>query len=450
MWRAEPFQLSVGAAELAALRGKLQGARLPGPQRVNAGGAPGLASSGKAALGEGWALGCDAGVLRELVAEWAGPFLDAWPALEAQLNGELPQFTMELPGGFVLHYIHARCGKHDAVPVVMLHGWPSTLYDFRHVVPQLVARGFDVVVPALVGFGFSRGPRPVGVREMAELVNALMVKGLGYQHYAAQGGDWGAGVGAFLAAFHGPSCVALHSNMPMPNVRPSLHPLNVNKLLRLAAHAAAPGLTLDAREAHAFRRLKDTLVQSGAYFQQHVLKPDTLGLGLQDSPAGLLAYVAEKYYFNSWEPRRLTAQLLTTCTVLYASRSVAASLRLYREIVLNKEMQALPHYIDCPSAFLCCAGEVVQMPRALTELCYDVRQYSVLDHGGHFAPVEVPAELADDVSRFLTEAVSFDACVQAAHKRTNAMPADKHLRYAAPLLPLALGAITAVVMAARL
>jgi pimeloyl-ACP methyl ester carboxylesterase len=266
--RIEPFRIQVSDARLADLQARL--ARTRWPDQI---------------LGSGWDYGVDVAYMKELVAHWQTRY--DWRQFERRLNA-FPQFTTELDG-LRLHFLHVRSKHTNALPLILSHGWPGSVVEFHKVIPMLtepekhggrVADAFHVVAPSLPGFGFSSAPREPGwsSQRMAEAFAKLMAR-LGYTRYGAQGGDWGGGITRWLAGSDGAHCIGGHSNFPGGN-RPS------------------DGSTGGATEAEIerFQKRNQELADHKAYGSIQGTRPLTLGYGLNDSPAGLAAWIVDKFW----------------------------------------------------------------------------------------------------------------------------------------------------------
>ena len=225
--------------------------------------------------GAGWEYGTPIAYVRELVTYWRDEY--DWRAQEARLN-ELDHFRTRIDGQQI-HFVHARSPHADALPLLIVHGWPGSVVEFLDVIPRLTdpelhgghaEDAFHVVAPSLPGYGFSEPPRVPGwdIRRVAHTFVELMRR-LGYMRYGAQGGDWGAQIATRIAALDPEHCAALHLNMPIAAPPPEPLPVTEEEQAGLAAMAA-------------FQR------DEGAYAQLQGTKPDTLGMALNDSPAGLL------------------------------------------------------------------------------------------------------------------------------------------------------------------
>ncbi|MDQ1572060.1 MAG: hypothetical protein QOF79_2734 [Actinomycetota bacterium] len=331
-----------------------------------------------AAPGEPNAAGISPRYLKELVAYWLDGF--DWRAREAYLN-EHPQFTVELEGA-VVHFVHQRSTNPDARPILITHGWPYSFAEMLPLADEL--RDFHVVVPSLPGYGWSDLPTagPVVPNRTAETWNSLMAE-LGYDRFLTYGEDIGGGVSDWLAALHPESVAGIyapHAAFPPAERRNDLLPV----------------------ESEFFEWLDAVWKGGEAYSQQQATRPDTLAAGLADSPAGLAAWIIEK--FGEWsdgdgtaESRFTKDQLLTTVMIYWVTNTIGSSFRPYYDDVHKPPLPL----IHVP------AGVTVQQherkyPREVAERTYtDLRYFSRLPSGGHFTAAEEPALVAAGLREFV-------------------------------------------------
>jgi len=373
----EPFSIRIEEKVLTDLRARLRNTRWPGQ-----------------AAGLPWEQGTDIEYLREMLAYWADEF--DWRAQERKLNA-FHQFRAELDGVHI-HFVHERARRGDGIPLILTHGWPSTFVELLPLVPLLTDPGahgidgppFDVVIPSLPGYGFSERPARTGVttRYTAGLWHRLM-GGLGYKRYGAQGGDFGAAVATFMALDEPGPIIGIHlSNLDLPPYTgPGSRPL-----------AEAERAYLERSEAWWRREAGYKAIQS--------TKPQTLGYGLNDSPAGLAAWILEKW--RSWAAcggdldRGVAREvLLTTLTIYWATETITSSMRDYFD---NRWFGGLTlgptDFVEVPTAIAVFADPAGNPPREWAERLYNVRQWTPMPRGGHFAPAEAPELLAHDIVTF--------------------------------------------------
>lgn len=341
--------------------------------------------------GTGWEQGMPVGYLRDLVEHWRDRY--DWRVHEAELN-ELEHFRTTIDDQ-PIHFVHARSAHADAFPLLLVHGWPGSVVEFLDVVPRLTAPeahggeasdAFHVVVPSLPGYGFSTPPTVPGwdPTRIARAFAVLMTR-LGYDRYGAQGGDWGAQVATRLGALDPEHCVAIHLNMPLGE-RP-------DERIELSAEEQA-----DLAALAWFQR------EESGYAMEQGTKPQTLGASLHDSPAGLLAWIVEK--FRTWsdcggDPEQVFTreQLLTNATLYWVTGTITSSMRLYREARLAGRDDVTPR-VEVPTGVARYPREVLRYPRAWVERRYNVTHWAEMPRGGHFAAMEQPELFVGDVRDF--------------------------------------------------
>jgi pimeloyl-ACP methyl ester carboxylesterase len=369
-----PFRIQVPEAELVDLRERL--ARTRWPEQVE---------------GAGWDYGAELGAVQELAAYWRDHF--DWRAQEARLNA-IPQAITEIDGQ-PIHFLHARSRHADAFPLVMTHGWPGSVVEFLKILPRLTdptAHGgraedaFHVVCPSLPGYAFSGPTRSRGwdVQRVAEAFIVLMER-LGYARYGAQGGDWGAMVTTQLGRLDPAHCAGIHLNMVM----------------------ALPqdGTPLSEAEKHRVEAARRFQQEETGYQQIQGTKPQTLGYGLMDSPAGLLAWIVEK--FRSWsdcggdlERRFSKDELLANVAVYWFTRTINSSTRLYYESMHSGRVGFVQGRVEVPTGCAIFPKELYRAPRRWAEAHYNITHWSEMPRGGHFAAWEEPELLAGDLRAF--------------------------------------------------
>ena len=337
--------------------------------------------------GLGWELGVDVDYLRGLCEYWAEGY--DFGRLE-RIVGEHPNFRWR-----GVHFIHARAkegGDRPAkLPILLVHGWPGGVIEFSKLIPLLVAAGHDLVVPSLPGYGFSDPLEPPpNTARVATLLGELMAE-LGYERYAAQGGDWGSPI-TFHLAHQAPGRVA------------ALH-LNALSVLPAPPDLNEPPLSpAEQRFVQAGMRWR---IRGGHHLLLHANAPDAAAVAFGDSPAGLAAWLIEKY--RRWSDRdgevgrRFSRDDLCDFFTLYwATDTIASSLRLYWGE--RHERSRLPEgaRVEVPAAIADFPAEIVRAPREWAErLLADLRRFTEMPRGGHFAAFEEPQLLADDVLAFL-------------------------------------------------
>jgi pimeloyl-ACP methyl ester carboxylesterase len=369
----EPFTIDVPEGVLVDLRERLARTRWPDDP-----------------TGDPWAQGTDPAYLRRLVERWAAY---DWRAAERALNA-FPHYRADLDGATV-HFVHVRTG---GVPLLLTHGWPSTFAEYLPLVPLLTdpaAHGldgpaFDVVIPSLPGYGFSpRPPVPVTYRDVARRWHLLM-RELGYDRYGAGGGDWGAGVATYMA---------LEDPAPMLGIH-----LTTPEIAPYAGPGAAPWTPAEQEYENAVAAWN--AVERG-YSAIQSTRPQTLGYGLNDSPAGLAAWLVEKW--RSWTDSggdplaRFGDFLLTTQTIYWVTGTITSSMRDYYDNRWSADGIGPTDRVTVPTAFAGFGHHHVpegEPPREWLERLYDVRRYTAMPRGGHFSAAEEPRLLAADLQAF--------------------------------------------------
>ncbi|HUP71995.1 MAG TPA: epoxide hydrolase [Acidimicrobiales bacterium] len=372
----DPFVVDVPGEVLTDLRDRLRATRWPDQLP-----------------GTEWDYGTDLEYLRELCEYWADGF--DWRAAEQRLN-KWPQFTTEIDGQRI-HFIHARAGQRNAVPLLVLHGWPGSVAEMLPIIELLRdptsfgddGAGFDVVCVSLPGFGFSGPTRDTGwhVRRIAAAMVELMAR-LGYDRFGALGGDWGATTCNFLG-------------LDFPE---RLHGI----YLTMAAAGPPEGfdfLELNDRERAWVTDSAEFFVRDAGYMQIQGTRPQTLAYAMNDSPAGLAGWIVEK--FRGWsdcsgdlESAISRDDLLTNITIYWVTQTANSSFRIYLETMRAGQFQPIAIRIDVPTGCAIFPKEVVRSPRAWAELAWDLRHWTEMPKGGHFPALEVPELLAPDVHRF--------------------------------------------------
>jgi len=375
-----PFTIRVPDAVLADLKARLANARYP-----------------DALQGDGWTYGTDLRYLKALVAYWRDTF--DWREQERRLN-QLEQFTTQIDG-LNVHFIHRRSKQPNALPLLITHGWPGSFVEFTKIIGPLAdpaAHGgrpedaFDLVLPSIPGFAFSDKPREAGYdpARIAATEAKLMAR-LGYQRYGVQGGDWGAIIGTQVARNDAAHVAGLHLNMctaPPPAGVDSSAGLSEAERTRLKAR--------DGFQA-----------EETGYQQIQGTKPQTLGFALNDSPVGLAAWIVEK--FRTWcdcdgNPEKIFTkdELLTNITLYWVTQTAASSARIYYES-RHAPPAVNPRRIEAPTACADFPREVIWSPRRWLEARYNITRWTEMPRGGHFAALEQPALLVDDVRAFFRD-----------------------------------------------
>jgi pimeloyl-ACP methyl ester carboxylesterase len=358
----ESYEISVDDAVLDDLRERLRRARFA--DQID---------------GTGWEYGFPVDYLRELVAYWRDDY--DWRAHEARLN-ELANFRTSIDDQ-AIHFVHARSARDDAMPLLLTHGWPGSIVEFLDVIGPL-RETFHVVAPSLPGYGFSDVTHAPGwdVKRVVHAFAVLMQR-LGYDHYLAQGGDWGAQVATRIGALDAEHCAAVHVNMPI-------------------GRAPKEPVELTDQEQADLADLQRFTREESAYAMEQSTKPQTIGAALNDSPTGLLAWIVEK--FRTWsdcggdvESVFTRDQLLTNVTTYWVTQTITSSMRLYWE---HQHGGDRAEFVAVPTGVARYPKEILRYPRSWVERQYNVTYWNDLPRGGHFAAMEQPALFVDDLRAF--------------------------------------------------
>jgi pimeloyl-ACP methyl ester carboxylesterase len=383
--RPEPFTVAVPDVEVADLRERLRRTRWPGDF-----------------ANESWGYGTNEEWLRGFVDFWGGDF--DWRAAERAINA-FPNYRVEIDG-VPIHYLHVRGNGPDPLPLICTHGWPWTFWEFHAVIGPLTdpaahggdpADAFDVVVPSLPGFGWSSPLTVTGVncQRTADLWATLMTDVLGYDRFAAQGGDWGSLVTANLGHAYADRVVAVHESFP--------------GLLDYDFGSISRGDFAPGEEA-----LWDRLVEASGTITSHMAvhgtEPQTLAVPLNDSPAGLASWMLGRR--RAWSDcdgdldRAYSRDFLaTTLSIYWFTGTIGTSMRFYLE---NFSRLWEPRHdrkpaIEVPTAFAQFPRDVLPLPRAVLERHSNLARWTLMERGGHFAPSEAPDLLVADVREFLRD-----------------------------------------------
>ena len=376
-----PFEIVVPDAAISDLKNRLQNTRLPDQISETT-----------------WEYGTDKAYLTELIDYWENEF--DWREQERTLN-QFDHFKTEIDG-IEMHFIHQRSEHPDAIPLMIVHGWPGSISEFSKIIDPLVdpvtyggsaSDAFHVITPSLPGFGFSSAPTRPGYspEKIAHILAALMEK-IGYQRYAIAGGDWGAIINRYLAFNYPDRLIGLHSNM------------------MLAGLPTDPEQRADVTQAEETARVaRGAYMQNERAYQQiQGSKPQTLGYGLNDSPAGLAAWIVEKFHGWTDMPQGATGyldnhftkdELLTNIAIYWFTGTITSSTRIYYENS-KTPIETPLGFINVPTGAAIFPAEIFVTPRAWAEAAYDLRHWSVMSEGGHFAALEKPDLYLNDLRIF--------------------------------------------------
>ncbi len=341
-----------------------------------------------------WAFGTSLGFMHELVAHWLGAY--DWRKTEAGLNA-WPQYVTQIDG-IDVHFLHVPGRGPAPKPLLLSHGWPGSILEFMKLIPLLTdpaAHGgdardaFTVVVPSLPGYTLSfreNQPRKA-LPEIGAMFHQLMLR-LGYTRYAAQGGDWGSFVTAWLGAQRADHVIGIH--------------LNLLPLRRDAAMFTNP----DEDEKRFLGELELFLKEETGYQAIQGTRPQTLAFALSDSPVGLAAWFVEKY--RAWtdcngDPRNAltTEEMLGNISLYWFTNCIGASFWPYYARLHGK--WPIDGRITVPTGYCEFPREILRPPRAAAERVFDIRRWTVMPRGGHFAALEQPQALAQEIREFFRD-----------------------------------------------
>ena len=372
------FSLNVADTAIADLRERLARTRFPDQ-----------------APGEPWEYGTNVDYLRGLVEYWRSGF--DWRAQEARLHA-FPQFKAPLHD-IDVHFLHVPGKGPNPCPLLLMHGWPGSVFEFMDLIPRLTDPGsfggdpadaFTVVAPSLPGYGlsFRPGQKRFGIEEIADCLADLMTETLGYNRFAAQGGDWGGITASRMGYAHATKLIGIHVN--------------------LLAVRREPNMLSDPtpEERKYLDELAHWLKEETGYQWIQGTRPQTLSFGLTDSPAGLAAWIVEK--FRAWsdcngdvESAFTRDQLLANISLYWFTGAIGSSFFPYYFRMHRPWPIPEGGTIAVPSGYSEFPREILRAPRSLAERTYtDIRRWTVMSRGGHFAAMEQPEALAGEIQAF--------------------------------------------------
>jgi pimeloyl-ACP methyl ester carboxylesterase len=378
--RISPFRIDVAPEMLSDLRHRLKNTRWSYQVKDT-----------------GWKAGTDLNYLEELVAYWHDTY--DWHKQETALN-QFAHFRTEVDD-IGIHFIHEHGKGPHPFPLILTHGYPDSFYRFAKIIPMLTdpasfggraEDAFDVVVPDLPGYGFSDRPPKTGtVFRVNDLWAHLMTDKLGYPRFGAHGGDWGSTVTEQLARSHADSVVAIHlTDVPF-------------------GHILQKPDDPSPAEQKLFKHNEEWLQNEGAYALIQSSKPQSLAQGLNDSPAGLAAWIVEK--FRAWsdcggnvESRFSKDELLTHVMIYWTTESIGPSFLTYYDYAsasaltwIKEGMKKWAGSSKVPAAFALFPADISRPPREWAERFFNVHRWTEMPRGGHFAAIEEPELLVDDI-----------------------------------------------------
>ncbi len=341
----------------------------------------------------GWEKGTEIGYLQSLISYWREHF--DWRKQEAELN-RFSQFHCNIDG-IDVHFVHERGKGSNPIPIILTHGWPDSFLRYQKIIPLLTDPvrfggdpddSFDVIVPSLPGFGFSVLPdnRAVNNFQVSELWARLMTEELGYKKFAAAGGDVGSGVTRYLALNH-------------PELLVGIHLTDIGILRNLLTSDDAK---LTEEELQYKKSAQDWISREGAYMSIQSTKPRTLAYGLSDSPVGLASWIIEK--FHAWSDCNgnlnqsyTMDELLTNIMIYWVTKTIGSSAQIYYE---NAHTLPPMEYIEVPTGIALFSADVLLPPKEWAEKNLNITHWTSMPRGGHFAAMEEPELLANDIRTF--------------------------------------------------
>ena len=342
----------------------------------------------------GWEYGTNIDYMKEISNYWIKDF--DWRKHETKIN-KFSNFTT-IVDDIEIHFIYEKGSGPNPTPLLLMHGWPGSIFEFLHIIEKLAhpekfggkeEDAFDVVIPSLPGFGFSGRPiKPIGPRKMAAVLNKLMIKNLNYKSYLAQGGDWGATIANWIGYDHSINCKAIHINC------------------LTMRHPDGPQTSEEEEWQNKFD--KDQIMQDG-YRTQQATKPQTLSYGMMDSPVGVAAWILEKMYFwsdlkdNNIESVYSKDTLLANIMLYVVTKTFNTASWIYygRREEGGRYFPKNFKKIEVPTAIAVFPAEMSTWPpKSYVERIFNVKQWTEMQNGGHFAAMEQPELLINDIVKF--------------------------------------------------
>jgi pimeloyl-ACP methyl ester carboxylesterase len=380
-----PYHISVSQEAITDLKNRVNATRWPQQETVT-----------------DQSQGVKLAQIQKLVKYWGTDY--DWHKAEAKLNA-LPQFVTNI-NGLDIQFIHIKSKHKNALPLIITHGWPGSVFELLKVVGPLTdptAYGgkaedaFDLVIPSMPGYGFSEKPKGTGWGpEKIGTAWDVLMKRLGYKHYVSQGGDWGSVIADAMASQAPEGLLGIHVNMP------ATVPADVAKALK-DGDPAPEGLS--AKEKAAFVSLNKLYTKGGGYAGMMVTRPQTLGYGLTDSPVGLASFFLDK--FNEWtysggdaEKSLTKDEMLDDISLYWLTNTANSSANLYWENNTNNfnVVEQRTTEIKIPVAVTVFPGEIYQAPKSWTEKAYkNLIYFNEVSKGGHFASWEEPQLFAEEM-----------------------------------------------------
>jgi pimeloyl-ACP methyl ester carboxylesterase len=383
-----PFEIAIPQHQLDDLQGRLKHTRVAGDYG-----------------NDDWAYGSNGAYIRELLEYWQTSY--NWRDHESAMNSH-PQYQCDI-GGIPIHFLHIKGKGPASIPLLLIHGWPWTFWDYQKIIDPLSdpeahggdpEQSFDLIIPSLPGYGFST---PLHTTEInfwntADIFVELM-NGLGYERFAVHGHDWGAIITAQLGHKYADKLIGCHFTTMLP-------PENVSS----GGTVASSFFT--EKEQHLAAKNELFFSDGGGYFAIQTTRPQTLAYGLNDSPAGLLSWILEKR--RSWsdchgdvESRFSKDDIITTVMIYWLTESIGSSMRFYYEAAHNPWQASHSRYpvVEAPCGIAIFPEEVLLQPKAWIKHYYNAQHITDMPSGGHFAAMEEPQRLTQDIREFFAKLI---------------------------------------------
>lgn len=374
----KPFKIEISLAQIEVLKSRLLNTIWPNE-----------------VIDSSWDYGTNLSYLKELCTYWSNDF--SWTAQEKQLN-QFAHFKTET-AEINLHFIYQKGKGSKNLPLLLIHGWPDSFYRFIKLIPLLTepdANGiaFDVIIPSIPGFGFSDTPeiQGIGPIKIATMFNRLMKETLGYDTFFVHGGDWGASIATQMAIQEDKRVKGLH----LTNIPPELF-------------YTADFTEFDDEELAYLNEAGKWQKTEGAYVAIQGTKPQTLAYALDDSPSGLAGWIIEK--FNSWSDNNgnieqvfTKDELLTNLSIYWFTQTGGSSSRIYHETMHQPPANG-PVKINTPTYFAIFPKDCIQIPKAFGQRLFNIKSWKNMAKGGHFAALETPDLLANDIREVFTNSI---------------------------------------------
>ena len=372
MMAIQPFRVNIPEPVLIDLRQRIRHTRWP-----------------DAMTNSGWTSGADLSYMKEVAGYWLTEF--DWRKVETEINS-YPNFLADIDGNGI-HFLHIKGRGKKSIPLIAIHGWPGSFLEMMKLIPLLTNDAeftFDLVVPSLMGYGFSQKITEPGcnLQFMSGLYCKLM-KELGYERFGAHGGDFGSGLGMAMALKYPKNVIGLH----------------VNNIEGYYAPYLPEGESLTQEEIQFQKDAEEWYHREGAYSHQQITKPLTLAYGLNDSPVGLCAWIIEKFF--AWSDCKgniesvfTKDELLANVTLYWVRETLHSSIRLYNESRRAPLHLTKDDFVRVPVGVARFPGEDPFPPRKYVERGFNVQRWTNMVAGGHFASMEQPQMLADDIRDF--------------------------------------------------